>query len=237
MERKVKCPQHCISPALEISSHLNARDIHIMRSLWSTNLTLANRITIGRLLCIPVFVVLTLYYIKSVSDHQPDEWLRWAALMVCVATCLTDALDGYFARSRNEITRLGTLLDPLADKALLISSLVLLSGPWAATCFNPHLPLWYAGLVISRDVFLIMGSILIHMTVGHATVQPRLSGKIATFFQMGLILWVLGQAPAAGFPWVLWIAAGFTLISALQYVSDGIRQLEKAHAHDKHPRS
>ena len=206
-----------------------------MHILWTANLTLANRITLARLMFVPVFIVLTLYYIRSVSEGRPDEWLRWAALMVYVTTCLGDALDGYFARSRNEITRLGTILDPLADKALLISSLILLTGPWGKTCFNPHLPLWYVALVISRDTFLVMGSILIHITAGHATVRPRAAGKIATFFQMGLILWVLGQAPVAGFPWILWPAAAFTLVSALQYMTDGIRQLEKAHAHDKHP--
>ena len=205
-----------------------------MRNLWTANLTLANRITIGRFLLIPVYILLTLYYMKSVTEHTPGEMFRWSALMVYVVTCLTDALDGYFARSRNERTRLGTLLDPLADKTLLISSLLLLTGPWGQQCFNPHLPLWYVFLVISRDTLLVMGSVVIHVAVGHTEVKPRISGKIATFFQMGLILWVLAQAPAGGFPWMLGIAAGFTLISAYQYISDGIRQLEKTHAHEKH---
>ncbi len=203
-----------------------------MRSLWTANLTLANRITIGRFLLIPVFILLTLYYMKSVGEQEANELFRWAALMVYLITCLTDALDGYFARSRNERTRLGTLLDPLADKTLLISSLILLTGPWGQECFNPHLPLWYVFLVISRDTLLIMGAILIHVAVGHTEVKPRIAGKIATFFQMGLILWVLGQAPLAGFPWMLGAAASFTLFSAFQYISDGIQQLEKTHAHD-----
>ncbi|MEI8139289.1 MAG: CDP-alcohol phosphatidyltransferase family protein [bacterium] len=202
-----------------------------MRNLLTANLTLANRITIGRLLLIPVYILVTLYYIQSVNEHHPEEMFRWFALMLYVITCLTDALDGYFARSRNEITRLGTLLDPLADKTLLISSLILLTGPWGQQCFNPHLPLWYVFLVISRDVFLVIGAVVIHVAVGHTEVKPRLSGKIATFFQMILILWVLGQASIAGFPWLLWSAAGFTLVAAYQYIADGIRQLEKAHAH------
>jgi len=202
-----------------------------MRNVWTANLTLANRITIGRFLLIPVYILLTLYYMKSVSEHNPNEMIRWVALMVYVITCLTDALDGYFARSRNEITRLGTLLDPLADKTLLISSLILLTGPWGQHCFNPHLPLWYVFLVISRDALLLIGAVVIHVDVGHTEVKPRFSGKIATFFQMGLILWVLGQAPVAGFPWVLGAAAGFTLISTYLYITDGIRQLEKNHVH------
>lgn len=205
-----------------------------MRILWTANLTLANRITIGRFLLIPVYVLLALYYMKSVNEGVPNPWFRQAALAVYLITCLTDALDGYVARRRNERTRLGTLLDPLADKTLLISSLFLLTGPWGRQCFNPHLPLWYVFLVISRDAILVMGAVVIHMAVGHTEVKPRLAGKIATFFQMGLILWVLAQAPAAGFPWVLGIAAGFTLLSALHYITDGIRQLEKTHGHDQH---
>lgn len=200
-----------------------------MRNLLTANLTLANRITIGRLLLIPAYILMTLYYIESVNQHQPEEFYRWAALMLYIITCLTDALDGYFARSRNEVTRLGTLLDPLADKTLLISSLILLTGPWGQHCFNPHLPLWYVFLVISRDVFLIIGSVIIHLAVGHMEVRPRISGKVATFFQMSLILWVLAQAPLAGFPWLLWAAASFTVVAAYQYIADGIRQLEKAH--------
>lgn len=202
-----------------------------MRILWTANLTLANRITIGRFLLIPVFILLTIYYMLSVSNRAPNEWLRGAAVLVFLLTCLTDALDGYFARSRNERTRLGTMLDPLADKALLLSGLILLTGPWGR-CFNPHLPIWYVFLVISRDVFLIAGAIFIHLAVGHTDVQPRAAGKMATFFQMGLILWVLNRGPAQWFPWVLGAAAACTLISALQYISDGIRQLEKAHIHE-----
>ena len=204
-----------------------------MRILWTANLTLANRITIARILLIPVFVLLTLYYMESVGDGSPNEMLRWGAVVVFVLTCLTDALDGYVARSRNQQTRLGTMLDPLADKGLLLSGLILLTGPWGR-CFNPHLPVWYVFLVISRDIFLIAGAVFIHLAVGHTDVHPRISGKLATFFQMGLILWVLNQGPARGFPWVLAAAATCTLISALQYITDGVRQLEKAHVHETH---
>ena len=215
----------CLLPCMEaVTSH------------WSpTRLTLANRITIARIMMIPVFILLTIYYIASANDGIPDEWLRWAALVVFVATSLADALDGYFARSRNERTRLGTLLDPIADKSLLLSALILLTGPWSHT-FQPHLPIWYVLLVVSRDVLLISGSVLIHIHCGHTEVRPRVSGKLATFFQMGLIVWVLGSAPTLGFTWVLGLAAGCTLLSAVQYVIDGVRQLEKPHATDKpHP--
>ena len=199
---------------------------------WRPQLTLANRITISRFLLIPIFLLLTLYYMISVSDNAANELLRWAAVLVFLITCLTDALDGYFARVRHERTRLGALLDPLADKALLLSGLLLLTGPWGRI-FQPHLPVWYVLLVISRDALLILGAVVIHFTVGHMEVRPRAAGKLATFFQMGLILWVLSGGPHRGFAWVLASAAACTLISAFQYVADGARQLEKAHVHEK----
>ena len=199
-------------------------------------MTLANRITISRIMLIPVFILLTIYYMNSVSAGTPNEWWRWASLAVFVVTSATDALDGYFARSRNQRTRLGTLLDPLADKSLLISALILLTGPWGRSFFVPHLPVWYVLLVISRDVLLIAGSILIHMHAGHTEVRPRISGKMSTFFQMALIVWVLASGPRPGFVWLLGLAAASTLLSAAQYLVDGVRQLEIPHAHDKpHP--
>jgi CDP-diacylglycerol--glycerol-3-phosphate 3-phosphatidyltransferase len=201
-----------------------------MKILFTANLTLANRITLGRFLLIPIFILLTLYYMDGVRREEPDDLLRWGALMTFIITCVTDALDGYFARSRGERTRLGALLDPLADKSLLLSALILLTGPWGRDCFDPHLPLWYVLLVISRDVILVAGAIVIHFALGHADVRPRLSGKASTFFQMGLIVWILARAPAEGFAWLLWPTAGLTLLSALQYFTDGVRQLERTHA-------
>ncbi len=194
-------------------------------------MTLANRITIARFLLIPVFVLLTLYYMRDAERGQPNEMLRWAAATLFLLVSLTDALDGFFARSRNERTRLGAMLDPLADKALLLCGLMLLTGPWGRV-FQPHLPVWYVLLVVSRDGFLIVGATVIHACCGHVDVRPRLTGKAATVFQMTLILWVLSSGPIRFFPWLLGAAAGATLLSAAQYLLDGIRQMEHAHAHE-----
>jgi cardiolipin synthase (CMP-forming) len=201
---------------------------------WTPRLTLANRITIARFLFIPVFILLTIYYMDSVAARAANEVLRWSATLVFVITCLTDALDGYIARSRNQRTRLGTILDPLADKFLLLSGLVLLTGPWGRV-FEPHIPVWYVVLVMSRDVLLIAGSSVIHLMVSHIDVRPRLAGKLATVFQMLLILWVLIGGAAQWFLWLLGLAAACTLTSAVQYIVDGIRQLEKAHVHERDP--
>ncbi len=194
-------------------------------------LTLATRITLARLALIPVFILMTLYYIDSKHDESPAVLWRWSAFALFVVICMTDALDGYFARSRNERTRLGTILDPLADKLLLISGLLLLTGPWGRA-FQPHLPLWYVVLVLSRDLMLVTGSLVIHTIMGNTVVHPRWSGKAATFFQMMLIGWVLANGSDQAFLWLLGTATALTGLSAIQYVADGIRQLETPHIHE-----
>jgi len=190
------------------------------------SLTLANRITLLRLFCIPFFVLLLIYYEKSVTGGQRNDTLRIAASIIFIVTFLSDALDGYIARSRNQISRLGTILDPLADKALLLSGLVMLSYS-SVQSYPTHLPIWFVWLVISRDIMLIIGSILIHVLFGSVTVVPKVPGKITTFFQMLIVVWVILDLPATPFLWVFWTAAGFTIISGIQYFFDGIKQFEK----------
>jgi cardiolipin synthase (CMP-forming) len=189
-------------------------------------LTLANKITIVRMLLIPVFIILVLYFDKSMVRHEQNEVMRWISTGIFLGIFFLDALDGYFARKRNEITRLGAILDPLTDKAMLLSALILLSLP--STTFESSLPLWFLVLVISRDVILVGGALIIQSIAGHVVVKPRLSGKCTTFFQAIVVLWVLtGLAPKV-FIFLVGIAAAATLFSGVQYVFDGIRQLEKS---------
>jgi phosphatidylglycerophosphate synthase len=87
--------------------------------------------------------------------------------------------------------------------------------------------MWFVLLVISRDVMLIGGALIIQSIVGHVTVRPRISGKATTFFQMTVIIWVLIGLPGKIFVGLVYTAAALTFLSALQYIFDGIRQLEK----------
>lgn len=189
-------------------------------------MTLANRITLLRLFCVPVFVLLLIYYEKSVAMGQRNEIFRIVASIVFIVTFLSDALDGYIARSRNQVSKLGTILDPMADKALLLSGLILLSYS-SVQSYTTHLPVWFVLLVISRDVMLVTGSVLIHALFGSVTVKARLPGKITTFFQMLIIVWVLIDLPSAPFMGILMAATLFTSISGIQYFFDGIRQFDK----------
>lgn len=192
-------------------------------------LTLATKVTLLRMLGIPVFVLLMVYYILGLRAGAPDEMLRIGALTVFVAVALTDALDGYLARSRNEVTELGRILDPLADKGLLLSAIIVLTRP-SMPELQPQLPVWFALTVISRDVILVLGAFVVHHLVHAVRVRPRLTGKAATALQMATVTWVLMQAPGRPFPYLAAAAALLTALSGAQYILDGVRQVE-AHAH------
>lgn len=191
-------------------------------------ITMATKVTILRILGVPVFVVLVVYYLSSIKLGAPVDAYRKAALALFILVAATDALDGYLARKRGEISRLGTILDPIADKSLMLSGLILLTRP-AIPELTPHIPLWFTGLVISRDVFLIAGGLLIHFFAREVTVKPHLTGKIATVLQVVVIAWVLAQAASDWFPWAVGLAGFFTAASWFRYLIDGLRQLEISH--------
>lgn len=190
----------------------------------TSGITLATKVTLIRLMGVPVFALLLVYYTLGLANGEDVERYRQIALILFVLVAGTDALDGYLARSRNEITRLGRFLDPLADKLLLLTALVLLTRPNLPQLV-PHIPIWFSALVISRDLALTIGYMLIHHFANTVTVQPRISGKIATVLQMAVVVWVLLQARADHFLWLVAAAAFFTSVACIQYMIDGTRQL------------
>ncbi|MDD5349138.1 MAG: CDP-diacylglycerol--glycerol-3-phosphate 3-phosphatidyltransferase [Chthoniobacteraceae bacterium] len=194
-------------------------------------MTLANQITLARILAIPVFVTMAVYYGLGVQEGQPHEWQRIAAIAVFILAAVSDGLDGYIARHYNQRTRLGLILDPIADKGLL------LAGLFTLTFSNWHygFPLWFPILVISRDSLVVAGALLLHFLNGKVRIRPRWTGKAATALQMLAITAAMlqndhpGQTGATSHPWMdgLVAAAGlFTFLSGIGYVVDGIRQLQ-----------
>ena len=171
---------------------------------------LANWLTVLRILLIPVVVLLLVY-------RRPG-----AALVTFALAALTDLADGYVARRRGP-SRLGAFLDPMADKFLLIAS-------FATLTYLRVVPAWIMIVVVSRDAILMLGALLIHMVGGRIYPRPTIFGKLATFFQ---VLTVLFGLVARYFAWtqpvalltVMWLAAGFTVISGLQYIVHGMRYL------------
>ncbi len=185
-------------------------------------MTTANKVTILRMLLIPFFVVAVLYYGKT-----QIEAYRLVALLTFAVAAICDGVDGYIARHYNQYSELGAVLDPLADKLLLVSGVVLLSfdhGPLLG-----QIPLWLTATIIGRDLLILIGMVLIHMIVGKVKVRPRIVGKIATVLQMAAVLWLLLKWDAGrGAPWFLYVAIGAAVctgVSGLLYVVDGVRQL------------
>jgi cardiolipin synthase (CMP-forming) len=190
-------------------------------------MTTANKITIARILMIPVFVTLAIYYGQSVRAGEPEEWLRFAAIMTFLIAAVSDGLDGYVARRYNQRSALGVILDPIADKGLLLSGIITLSFiNWNAA--NPaagQFPIWFPVLVISRDLVILIGSAVLHLLNGTVVVRPRMTGKIATVLQMAAIAWVMLQLHFLPLIFVVALAGLFTFVSGVLYVMDGIRQL------------
>jgi cardiolipin synthase len=174
---------------------------------------LANWLTVLRILLVPVFVTLLVY-------RRPG-----VAVLVFATAALTDLLDGWVARRHGMQSRLGAFLDPLADKFLLTASFVVLT--WLKV-----LPFWITAVVLTRDALLVVGTVLIHMLGARVYPRPTGIGKAATFFQ---VLTVLGALLAhyTRSRWLLpepllWLAAGLTVASGLQYLGQGIRFVNAA---------
>ena len=131
------------------------------------------------------------------------------------------------ARHYNQRSELGTLLDPIADKLLLVSAIVVLSFDHRPRL--GQLPLWLTGTIIGRDLLLGLGAITVRLVVGQLIVQPRVTGKIATVFQMVAVCWILLRwdfLDAGQYLRIWTLGAGlFTGVSGLLYVWDGSQQL------------
>ncbi|HZF02006.1 MAG TPA: CDP-alcohol phosphatidyltransferase family protein [Methylomirabilota bacterium] len=185
-------------------------------------MTTANKITILRILLIPFFVVESVYYVRTGNEIH-----RLLAILSFAITAILDGVDGYIARHYNQISELGKILDPLADKLLLVSGVVLLSFDNAP--YLRQIPLWLTGTIIGRDLLILVGIVVIHFTVGKVAVRPRFMGKIATVLQMAVVLWILLKWNfGTGGRWFFYcalVAALCTGASGLLYVFDGIKQL------------
>ncbi len=197
-------------------------------------MTTANKITIVRILMIPLFVTMAIYYGESIQRGAPLEWQRFTAIIIFLVAAVSDGLDGYVARRYNQRSSLGMILDPIADKGLLLSGIITLSiSNWSDVDPNyGKFPAWFPVLVISRDIVILVGSAVLHMLNGKVQVRPSWTGKVATVLQMAAIAWVMLQLRFIPLLWIVSAAAFFTFVSGVIYVMSGIRQLQaEGHAH------
>jgi len=197
-------------------------------------MTTANKITVVRILMIPVFVTMAIYYGQSIQRGAPLEWQRFTAIVIFLIAAASDGLDGYIARRYRQRSTLGAILDPIADKGLLLSAIITLSiSNWSD--IDPdygRFPAWFPVLVITRDAVILVGAGVLHLLNGKVHVKPRWTGKVATVLQMAAIAWVMLQLHFLPLLYVVIAAGVFTFISGIVYVMDGVRQLQaEGHAH------
>jgi len=181
-------------------------------------MTTANKISIFRILLVPVFIAQVLYYVEGGL-----EWHRIAAIASFGLAAISDGIDGYLARRFNQRSELGAILDPLADKLLLVAGIVLLS--FHHETYLPRLPLWLPVTVLSRDLILLTGLVVINHLCGKTTVRPHWIGKVATVLQMAAVLWGLFKFDSRGLFVVSLGAALCTGASGLIYILFGVSQL------------
>jgi len=175
-------------------------------------LTLANKLSIARILLVPLFIATILYYTPQ------KDYLRLMAIGILLIAMFSDALDGYIARIKGERTKLGALLDPLADKLLMISAFICLAMVKTLPVELKLAP-WIVIIVISRDAIIVLGSGVVYLLNGKLDISPTVLGKITTSLQMLTLLTLLFKLKIF-FP-IMYAMIIFTVLSGLDYIRIG----------------
>jgi cardiolipin synthase len=173
-------------------------------------MNLPNLMTLFRILLIPVFVIFII-----------DKFFGWALITFAVAG-ITDGIDGMVARITHKRTELGAYLDPIADKLLLMAAFVTLA-------VIEILPGWLAVIVITRDVIILIGFLVLLLTGYHPKIRPSFISKLTTFFQISTIILVFMAGYASFFKYLSTVAiygtSILTILSGAHYIYFGTRIL------------
>lgn len=169
---------------------------------------LPNTLTAARIILIPVFI--------TALEYKHYEY----ALYIFLFAAITDFLDGIIARLRNQKTQLGAIMDPLADKFMLVTAFLFFA-------FYKWIPAWLTIIVISRDVIIVTGWILLYVVTHRRTVEPSVPGKISTTVQSVLLCYILFNVNFPFFPELrdilIWTTASISGLSGLHYIFRGFR--------------
>lgn len=174
----------------------------------------ANKISTFRILSVPFLLASLIYY-------SPErDYLRLIALGIFILGVLSDAVDGYIARKAKQQSKAGLVLDPLGDKLLLMTAFICLT---LVDKFPLKFPLGIMLIVISRDIIILLGALVIYIVKQNIVIFPTRWGKLTTTFQMSAVISLLMQWRFSYIFW--WLAAFFTLISGIDYVMRGFKIL------------
>lgn len=176
----------------------------------------ANKISTFRILTVPFFIASLIYY------SPQRDYLRFVALGIFCLAVISDAVDGYIARSSKQKSEAGLVLDPLGDKLVLISAFICL---YLIDKFpmGVRFPLWVTLIVVSRDALILLGAVVVYIVKQNIDISPTRWGKLTTTFQMSSVIAVLLQWSFSYILW--WIAVFFTVISGIDYIMRGFKVL------------
>jgi CDP-diacylglycerol--glycerol-3-phosphate 3-phosphatidyltransferase len=200
--------------------------LHSVPGLWPLSWPVG--LTMLRLALLPLFLWLLLR-----DAHSPTHPHRWWAIGVFAVMAITDKLDGYLARRLHQVSKVGTILDPLADKILIACTLMLFTFPWIAPP-GYRIRLLVVAAVYGKDLIIAAGTLTLLFRFGMVTVTPRLLGKISTLLQLALVIATLialdvqRWSPAVAHGLTRYLAWGVTIVAVLScvdYVFYGIRQM------------
>lgn len=191
------------------------------------------RITLVRIFLIVPFVVCMLDTHDPQFSPARQDLLRHVAIGLFFLMAISDAVDGYWARHRRQVTKLGSFLDPLADK-LLMTCASLLLGSQRGHVEGFLLPMTVVVLIIGKDVLITIGFLVMYLITSHVHIVPVMAGKLSTALQLSMVIAVLigpdlvGVIP--GYRWFVqvlwWSAAAAAVVAALVYIRNGSRYIE-----------
>lgn len=197
-------------------------------------LSWATRITVVRILLIVPFVSFMLKINDTALGESMRNMMRYAATLIFFIMAVSDAIDGFFARRKRQITKLGSFLDPTADKLLITSACLLLASRHSHV--NGFLlPPTVVVLIIGKDLLLSIGFVITYFLTSRLFIAPALIGKIATTLQLSMVTGILIAPEVSsflpGWIWFLrglwWSAAGAAILTTLIYIRNGIRYIEQ----------
>jgi CDP-diacylglycerol--glycerol-3-phosphate 3-phosphatidyltransferase len=192
----------------------------------------ATRITIIRILLIVPFVSCMLKINDPELGPTLQTAMRYVSTVLFLIMAVSDGIDGYLARKRHQTTKLGAFLDPLADKLLMTCTCLLLASK-RAHVGGFLLPQTVVVLIISKDLFLLLGFVVVYLFTSQMRIQPAFIGKTATTLQLAMVSAILiapeVSAVIPGWIWFLrvlwWSAFGTAICTMLVYIRNGSRYI------------
>jgi CDP-diacylglycerol--glycerol-3-phosphate 3-phosphatidyltransferase len=187
-------------------------------------MTLATKITVSRLFMVPIFAVFAIRYGLGTSSGLPLEFDKWAAICFFTLAAVSDGIDGWIARRFHQTSELGAFLDPIADKAIVLTAVLTLTFfDWGEIGWR--IPYWFTAIVVVRDCFILGGIRYLYFAKKKVVMRPHWTGKASTLSLFIVLGWVMLQVTAIHPHIPCGLAAVFVLLSFYEYFRQGMRIL------------